>query len=98
MDWIAFLSTAAGGGTIATVVTWVLARKKNRAEAEGVEIVNVQKSLEIFNKDIVEPLRQELQNTREELKQARAEIEQLRTELETLHLENQQLRREIHRD
>lgn len=83
-------------------IGWFFGRKKQRAETTGVEIQNIGQALLIFQKDIVEPLREELQNTRndlqttrDELGLARQEIDILRQDIEVLHKENEQLKKKI---
>jgi peptidoglycan hydrolase CwlO-like protein len=73
-------------------IGWFFGRKKQRAETTGVDIQNIGQALIIFQKDIVEPLRAELQSTREELALARQEIDSLRKDIEALHEENKQLK------
>ncbi len=80
-------------------IGWIFGRKKQKAQTTGVEIQNIGQALLIFQNDIVEPLRVELQNTRielqgtrDELNLARQEIDSLRKDIETLHEENKQLK------
>jgi len=89
--WTPIIATLGALGT--GWVGWLFGRKKMNAETVGVEIQNVGQALLIFQKDVVEPLREELKNTRAELEQARQEIANLRLEIEQVHIENQELRR-----
>lgn len=68
--------------------------RKAEAEADTVKITNTEQATRILVQNIVEPLRQELNETRKELKRENAN---LRNEIEEGKLENSKLRRIISR-
>jgi chromosome segregation ATPase len=92
MDGLETFLTTTITAIIGSVGGWFIGKKKRKSEGVGLDIHNVSQALLIFQKDIVEPLREELKRTREELEEARGEIAILRVEIDNVHKENQELR------
>lgn len=99
-DWITETIQTIGSAAGGAGVGWFFTRKKQAAEVQSTHLENVKKALQIFQNDVVDPLRRELKESREEtaqlkreLSEARLEIEQLRAEVKRVHHENMELKR-----
>ncbi len=88
MDWSEVLNVILGGGLAATIIAIVTLRstmrkakaeaEKAKAEANTVHITNTEQATSILVKNIVEPLRQELDATRRDLSATKREMARLR--------------------
>lgn len=88
MDWSEVLNVILGGGLAATIIGIVTLRstirkakadaEKAKAEANTVNITNTEQATSILVKNIVEPLRQELDATRRDLGATKREMARLR--------------------
>ena len=96
MDWSVILNVLFGTGLVATIVGLFSIRselKKARAEAEKamaeadtVKITNTENATRILIQNIVEPLREELNETRKELNPIKRELAKLRKAVEAIQL------------
>lgn len=82
-SWI--WATLASAG--ASFVTWVFARRKQKAEAEGSELDNVEKAVAIW--------RQTAEDLHKEINELRQQIADLKSQVNNLQTENYKLQREI---
>lgn len=89
---LAVLTLVAGGG-------WLFDRRKHQQEIESLKADNRQKDMELskqyvdeFNKNIAEPLRQEIAQLRTEVSDLRKENTSLRRETGSLRKEIKQLK------
>lgn len=88
MDWSEVLNVILGGGLTATIIAIVTLRstmrkakaeaEKAKAEANTVHITNTEQATSILVKNIVEPLREELDATRRDLSATKREMARLR--------------------
>ncbi len=88
MVWSVVLNWVLGGGMVAAVTALVTMRaavvranadaEKARAESDTVKITNTENATRILLQNIVDPLRQELNETRKELNSFRREVARLR--------------------
>ena len=75
------------GGTIASFITWLVTRRKYKAEARHTELDNVEKAISIW-KQLAEDLNVQLQKVQDKCEQLSNEISGLRTE-------NKELKKQI---
>lgn len=98
-NFYAMVAAVLGSGTLATIVTSIVSRKKTRAQGRSLEVhgelqivdsaVKVVESLRIdFDR-----LREEVDAVKRENLMLRAEVTELTREVHLLQMENQQLRR-----
>lgn len=88
MVWSEILNWVLGGGMVAAVTALVTMRaavvranadaEKARTESDTVKITNTENATRILLQNIVEPLKQELNETRKELNSFRREVARLR--------------------
>ena len=96
MEWSEILNVIFGTGLLATIVGLFSIRselKKARAEAEKamaeadtVKITNTENATRILIENIVEPLKEELNETRKELNPIKRELARLRKAVEAIQL------------
>ena len=96
MEWSEILNVIFGTGLVATIVGLLSIRselKKARAEAEKamaeadtVKITNTENATRILIENIVEPLKEELNETRKELNPIKRELARLRKAVEAIQL------------
>lgn len=96
MEWSEILNVIFGTGLVATIVGLLSIRselKKARAEAEKamaeadtVKITNTENATRILIQNIVEPLKEELNETRKELNPIKRELARLRKAVEAIQL------------
>ena len=96
MDWSVILNVLFGTGLVASIVGLFSIRselKKARAEAEkamaeadAVKITNTENATRILIENIVEPLKEELNETRKELNPIKRELARLRKAVEAIQL------------
>lgn len=96
MEWSEILNVVFGTGLVATVVGLLSIRselkkaradaEKAMAEADTVKITNTENATRILIENIVEPLKEELNETRKELNPIRRELARLRKAVEAIQL------------
>lgn len=96
MEWSEILNIVFGTGLVATIVGLLSIRselKKARAEAEKamadadtVKITNTENATRILIENIVDPLKEELNETRKELNPIKRELARLRKAVEAIQL------------
>lgn len=90
MDFSAVMNLVLGGGLVATIIAIITlkstvreARAKATAEAETVRIDNTEHATRILIENIVEPLKEELNENRKALQATRREMARLRKAIDT---------------
>lgn len=96
MDWSVFLNIIFGAGLVTTIVGLLSVRselkkaradaEKAMAEADAVKITNTENATRILIENIVEPLKEELNETRKELNPIKRELARLRKAVEAIQL------------
>lgn len=81
-----------GGPAIAAVITWILARRKNLAEAKGIELENAAKIVTMW-RDLSEGLETRF---RDEIRELRMKNCELQKQMEDISRENEKLLVKMH--
>ena len=88
MDFSAVMNLVLGGGLVATIIAIITLKsrakaEKATAEAETVRIDNTEHATRILIENIVEPLKEELNENRKALQATRREMARLRKAIDT---------------
>ena len=86
MDFSAVMNLVLGGGLVATIIAIITLKstvREARAEAETVRIDNTEHATRILIENIVEPLKEELNENRKALQATRREMARLRKAIDT---------------
>jgi len=86
---------------VTNIITWLLSRRKYRAQSQALELDNVQNALDIY-RDMILDLKKELENLREKIivvvnenEMLGKQMEELRKELICTRAENKRLMVEL---